>query len=178
MKIAASEIEDKVDELLVVLDRDIRHIQENLLMLNELRSLVIKQDEVSLQKLLESIQSETNSYKDNELKRQSLREELETAFSCSIEQGIIVGGFLSRLEAELTGEKKIEVADRKTKLRVLAEKLKREHLSTAMLLSDCSRFNSMLLKNILELGQAGTITYSPKGSAERQTNQAFVNLQF
>ncbi len=97
MKIAASEIEDKVDELLVVLDRDIRHIQENLLRLNELRGLVIKRDEASLQKLLESIQSETNSYKDNELKRQSLREELETAFSCSIEQATLVGGFISRL---------------------------------------------------------------------------------
>ena len=73
---------------------------------------------------------------------------------------------------------KIKVAERKIELRTLAEKLKREHLKTSMLLLDCARFNSVLLTSVLELGQAGTITYSPKGSAERQTNSAFVNLQF
>jgi hypothetical protein len=84
---------------------------------------------------------------------------------------------LSRLEAELSGEKKAEVIRRKIKLQTLAEELKKEHLSTTMLLSDCARFNSMLLTSVLELGQVGTITYGPRGSAERQINSAFVNLQ-
>ncbi len=75
MKTAAIEIENKVDELLTVLDRDIRYIRENLSRLNELRSLVVKRDDASLRKLLGSIQSESNSYKDNELKRHLLREE-------------------------------------------------------------------------------------------------------
>ncbi len=173
MKTATIEIESKVDQLFGVLDEDIRYIQGNLSRLNELRSLVVKRDDVSLRKLLESIQSDLNSYKDNELKRQLLRKELAIAFDCGFEQMT-----LSRLEVELSGEQKAEVAERKSKLQTLAEKLKKEHLSTAMLLSDCGRFNSVLLKSILELGQAGTITYSPKGSAERQTNPAFVNLQF
>ena len=75
MKTAAIEIENKVDELLTVLDRDIRYIRENLSRLNELRSLVVKRDDASLRKLLGSIQSESNSCKDNELKRHLLREE-------------------------------------------------------------------------------------------------------
>ena len=173
MKTATIEIEDKVDQLFLVLDRDIQHIRENLSRLNELRGLVVKRDDASLHKLLESIQSESNSYKENELKRQSLREELATALDCSLEQMT-----LSRLEAELSGEKKTEVTRRRIKLQTLAEKLKKEHLSTTMLLSDCARFNSMLLTSVLELGQAGTGTYSPRGFAERQTNSAFVNLQF
>jgi hypothetical protein len=37
MKIATSQIQDKLDELLVVLDRDIQHIEKNLSRLNELR---------------------------------------------------------------------------------------------------------------------------------------------
>ena len=173
MKTATIEIESKVDQLFGVLDEDIRYIQGNLSRLNELRSLVVKRDDTSLRKLLESIQSDLNSYKDNELKRRLLRKELAIAFECGFEQMT-----LSRLEVELSGEQKAEVAKRKSKLQTLAEKLKKEHLSTAMLLSDCGRFNSVLLRSILELGQAGTITYSPKGSAERQTNPAFVNLQF
>ena len=173
MKTAAIEIEDKIEQLLVVLDRDIRHIQENISILNQLRHLVIKRDDVSLRKLLESIQYGSNGYQDNELKRQSLREELAIVLDCSFEQMT-----LSRLEAELSGEKKAEIAERKTKLQALAAELKKEHLSTTMLLSDCARLNSVFLKSILEFGQVGTVTYSPKGSAERQTNPAFVNLQF
>jgi hypothetical protein len=173
MKTAMNEIEDKVDQLLAVLDNDIRNIEDNLSKLNELRGLVIKRDHVSLQKLLESIQSESNSYKENELERQLLREKLAAAFDCSFSQMT-----LSRLETALSGDKRNEIAQRKIKLQTLAGKLKKEHSSTAMLLSDCARFNSMLLKSILEFGQAGTITYSSRGFTDRQTNSAFMNLQF
>ena len=173
MKKGTIEIENKVDQLLVVLDRDIRHMQESLSRLDELRGLVVKRDDASLGKLLESIQSESNSYKNNELKRQLLREELAIALDCSLGQMT-----LSRLEAELSEGKKTEVAERKTKLQTLAKKLKKEHLSTVMLLSDCARFSSLLLKSIFELGGTGVMTYSPRGFAERQTNTAFVNLQF
>jgi len=41
-------IEAKVDELLAVLDEDIRHVRASLLRLDELRSLVIKRDQAAL----------------------------------------------------------------------------------------------------------------------------------
>lgn len=173
MKTAAFEIEDKINQLLAVLDKDIRHIEDTLSRLNDLRSFIVKRDDASLQKLLESIRSESNSYKENESKRQLLRQELAAALNCDFKQMTLSG-----LEAELSGEKKTEVTQRKIKLKTLAAKLKKEHSSTIILLTDCARFNNMLLKSILELGQAGTITYSPRGSAERQTNSAFMNLQF
>lgn len=172
MKMVTIEIENKVNQLLAVLDKDIQYLQNNLTKLNELRGLVVKRDEASLQKLLERIQSEPNGYKENELARRQLREELAYAMDCRFEQMT-----LSRLETELSGEKKNEVAQRKMNLKTLAEKLKKEHLSTMMLLSDCARLNSMLLKNILELGRARTITYNPKGFTERQSGSAFMNLQ-
>jgi hypothetical protein len=70
------------------------------------------------------------------------------------------------------------VAERRKKLQTLVEKLKKEYLSTTMLLSECARFNSVLLKSVLELGQAEMITYSSGGFAERQTDSAFMNLRF
>ncbi len=85
---------------------------------------------------------------------------------------------LSRLEAELPGEKKAEVAEIRKTLQILTKEFRKEHLSTTMLLSDCARFNSVLLRNVLEFAQTGTITYSSSGSCERQTNSTFVNLQF
>jgi flagellar biosynthesis/type III secretory pathway chaperone len=84
---------------------------------------------------------------------------------------------LSRLEAVLPGEKRIQVAQRKVELRSLTEKLKKEHLKTTMLLSDCTRFNSELLRGILELGKTGAITYSSDGAAKHQSDSVFVSFE-
>ena len=173
MKTALPETEGKIEELLVVLDKDIQRIEQSLLRLDELRTLVVKRDDAALGKLIESIGGESDSYKSNELKRQSIRKELATVLGCGFEQMT-----LTRLEAELAGEKRAEVAGRKTLLRALVKQLKKEHLSTAMLLSDCARFNSVLLKGIFDIGRPATITYDADGSAKRQAETAFVNLQF
>ena len=173
MKIITNEIENKADELLAVLDKDIRHMQQCLSNLNNLRSLVIKRDDSALSKLLEQIQSESNSYKNNESKRQLLRKELANIIHCNFEQMT-----LSTLEKALTEEKKSQVIDRKTQLKALIKELKKEHLSTALLLSECSRFNNLLLKNIFDLSRTETITYNSNGMAKRQTDTAFVNLRF
>ena len=173
MKIRAINIEDKVDELLVVLDEDIENIQKNLSRLNELRSLVIKHDDAALSKLLEGIQAETGSNLRHELKRQWIRQELANALGHDIKQMT-----LSTLETDLPKEKQVQVTRRKAKLTSLIEKLKKEHLSTAMLLADCARFNRLLLKNVFQHANSGTVTYNPKGAAERQGGSAFVNLEY
>lgn len=173
MKATAIEIEDKVDELLVVLDKDSRHIQESLLKLNELRSLVIKRDDAALGKLLESIQTESDSYRSQELKRQSIRQDLANALGCNLEQMT-----LSALEASLPKEKRAQVTRRKEELESLIKELNKEHLSTALLLSECTRFNNLLLKSIFGLGKNDVVYYNSNGATKRQTDMAFVNLQF
>ena len=173
MKATAISIEDKVDELLIVLDKDIRHIQQSLSQLNELRGLVIKRDDVSLGKLLELIQGKSDSYLRNEHKRQLIRKELASALGCGPEQMT-----LSRLEAGLPKEKREQVAERKTKLKSLIGELKKEHLSTALLLSECSRFNRMLLKGVFNLENTRTVCYGSNGATKQQSDMAFVNLQF
>ena len=173
MKATAIAIEDKVDELLVFLDRDIQHIQESLLKLNELRRLVIKRDDAALGKLLESIQAEADSYRNHELNRQPIRKELANALGCNVEQMT-----LSTLEASLPKGKKAQVTQRKAKLRSLIKELKKEHLSTALLLSECARLNKLLLKSIFDIGKTEVVYYDSNGATRRQTDTAFVNLQF
>ena len=173
MKTVTIEIENKVDQFLAVIDGDIQLTRKTLARLDQLRSLVIKRDDAGLSKILSDIQAESGSYRDNELKKQSIRYELGMALGCRLEQVT-----LTMLEAELSGEKKAEVSRTKSCLQMLGEELKKEYSSTAMLLSECARFNRVLLKNIFEFSQRGMVTYNPKGSAERQGNSAFVNLQF
>jgi len=173
MTAITAEIEDKIDELLSILDTDIQHIHETVSKLDELRSLVIRRDEVSLLGLLEAIKAQSQSYAVNELKRQAIRKELAIALGCNLEQVTLSG-----LEQILKDTKKAQIADRKVKLKTLTEKLKREHLSTTLLLSDCARFNSLVLRSIFDFGKATTVTYGSNGSARRQSDTTFVNLQF
>ena len=173
MKETAISVEDKVDELLTVLDKDIRHIQQSLSRLDELRSLVIKRDDTALGKLLERIRDESDSDRSHELKRQSIRQELASALGCGPDKVT-----LSTLGAGLSKVKRERVARKKAELISLIKKLKREHLSTALLLSECARINRTLLKDVFKLGNTGTVYYGSKGATKRQSDMAFVNLQF
>lgn len=165
-------VSNGVDELLDVLDKDIRNIQQSLSWLNELRSLVIKRDEAVLSRLLQKIQAKADGYAANDLKRKSIRKDLADALECRVEQIT-----LSELVAILPEEKKALVNDRRIKLKALIEQLKKEHLSTVLLLSECVRFNSLLLRTIFDLGKTEMVMYSPSGATKQQTGRAFVSLQ-
>jgi len=172
MKATTIAIENKVDELLAILHKDIERIYKSLSQLNELRSLVIRRNDTALGKLLESIQAESDSYRTHELKRHKIRKELADAFGCSLEQVT-----LSMLEAALPEEKKAKITQIKAKLGPLVKELKREHLSTVLLLSECARFNNLLLRSIFDLGKTGTLTYTSSGTTRQQASMAFLNLQ-
>jgi hypothetical protein len=172
MESTSISIEDKIDELLAVLDTDIRHIQQNLSYLNELRSYVIKRDDTSLSKLLELIRGRSGSYRSQELKRQSVRKELADALGWSLEQVT-----LSALGSGLPKEKRGQVTKKKEQLSSLVNELRKEHLSTSLLLSECARINRTLLKEIFNPGNSGTVYYGSNGAAKRQSDMAFVNLQ-
>ena len=171
MKATATEIDDKVDKLLTCLDKDSQHIQESLSQLNKLRSYVIKRDDSGLSKLLKTIQAETSSYRNHESKRQTIRKELANALGCNTEQMT-----LSALEARLPKGKKDQIIKKKAKLMSLINELKKEHLSTILLLSECARFNNLLLKSIFDLGRTGAVYYNSNGATKQQTDMAFVNL--
>lgn len=173
MKTATIEIEENVDELLVCLETDVEHIRESLSNLNELRSLVIKRDDTALGKLLENIKASANKYSDNESNRQSIRKKLASILGCGIEQMT-----LSTLASCLPEAKREQMTQMQTTLRALTEELKKEHFSTATLLSECSRFNSFLLRSVFDLGQTGAVYYNSNGATKRQVDTAFMNLQF
>jgi len=173
MKPADLEAQSKIKELLIVLDGDIEHIRKSLSLLNELRSLVVKRDDESLSKLLESISGQAQDYENHQAKRLSIRKDLAQALGCRTREVT-----LSALEGVVPEENKAGITGRKEQLRSLTEQLKKEHLSTTMLLSDCAKFNHMLLENVFKLSRDQTVTYDSAGIAEHQNKMAFMNLQF
>ena len=172
MRTIESEIEEKVDELLVFLETDVRHMQESLSYLNELRGLVIKRDDVALGRLLESIQAKSESYTGNESNRQAKRKELASMLGCKLEQIT-----LSELASHVQQDTRERISAMQAKLRSLAEELKKEHKSTSMLLSECARFNNLLLRSVFDLGQTGAVYYNSNGATKRHLDNALMNLE-
>jgi hypothetical protein len=173
MKTVPIQIEDKVDELMVCLEKDIEHIQESLSNLDKLRSLVIKHDDVALGQLLESIQARSDSYKQQETKRLSIRKELAKSLNFNINEVT-----LSKLGEFVSEGKKSRIIRCKTKLSELIRKLKKENMGTALLLADCARFNKLLLKSIFNFGNSEAVFYNANGTTKQRNEQAFVNIQF
>ena len=167
------QVSKAIDKLLAILDKDIRHIEDSLVWLNELRSLVIKRNDADLSKLLQKIKVEADNYTANESERQLIRKKLADIFECDTEQMT-----LSALEDILPKEKKALITDRKIKLKELIEQLRKEHLSTALLLSDCARFNNLLFKTIFDIGKTEMVMYSPSGATKKHVDKSFVNLKF
>ena len=165
-------IQDKVDELLTVLDKDTEQLKQSLSRLNELRTAVIKRNDSLLGKLLESVQQESQVYKSQASKRRLLIKELSAALDCNFAELT-----LSKLESILSGGKKGLVAERKEELRSLTRELKTEHLATTRLLSECIRFNRSLLKSIFNNDITGVVTYDSGGSSRLSSDKAFVNLK-
>ena len=172
MKATTIEIEEKVDALLACLDKEIQHLQTGLLQLDELRQSIIKRDDNALGRLLEKIQQDVENHRRLEQNRQSIRQELAAAFGCGLKRMT-----LSALETMLPKERKDQVKQRKEKIRTFIEQFRKEHLSTAILLSECARFNKMLLKSIFNLSKAESLFYTSNGAAKRQTDVALINLQ-
>lgn len=165
-------IQDKVDELLTVLDKDTEQLKQSLSRLNELRTAVIKRNDSLLGKLLESVQKESQAYESQASKRRLLIKELSAALGCNLAELT-----LSKLESILPEGKKGLVAERKEELRSLTKELNTEHLATTRLLSECMRFNRSLLKSIFNNDIAGVVTYDSGGSSRLSSDKAFVNLK-
>lgn len=168
-----AQLETCVEQLLAVLDNDIAYVEANIARLNDLRSLVIKQDVDAMNRLLANIRTESTSHENNEFKRQTLRKKLAAMCGCPLEEIT-----LTRIETLLPYSKNSGITQRKTKLQALTGTLKREFISTQTLLADCARFNRMLLKSIFEIGQTENLTYKKTGAAYRQADTVFMNVQF
>jgi hypothetical protein len=136
--------------------------------------MIIKRDEAALGKLLQTVQETSEVYKDNETDRQSIRKELADFLGCSIEEVT-----LSKVEESLTETSKNQVIEARKNLRLLIEELRKEHSSTVMLVSECSRFNKLLLKSIFNLGKTDSCSYDARGTTRRHDGEAaLMNVKF
>lgn len=172
MIMTSSVVETKVERLLDVLDGDIRHLETTLAHLDALRGLLIKRDDAALDRLLTEIRARTEAYAGNEEARQTLRADLALALGCGA--GRLT---LSKLQSMLPEPQRASVAARQERLRSLIAELKREHMLTVALVSDCVRFNRTLMRTFFGACSQTGILYSPSGQTRPPTNTTLMSLQ-
>lgn len=168
----SSTVETKVEQLLAVLDGDIRHLETTLSYLDSLRTLLIKRDDKALGSLLGEIRDRTEAYAANEQARQTLRSELGRLLEC--DAGRLT---LSQLQAALPEPLRAAVASRRERLATLIAQMKREYTLTTVLVSDCARFNRTLIRTFFGTGDQAGVTYNPSGAARQRTNATFMSLK-
>ena len=168
----SSAVETNVERLLAVLDEDIRHLETTLVQLDALRGLLIKRDDAALEQLLAEIRGRTETYAANEQMRQTLRADLALALECDADRLT-----LSKLQSMLPEPQRASVATRQKKLSSLIADLKGEYMLTAVLVSDCARFNRTLVRTFFGAGSQVGVLYNPTGQARHQTNTTLMSLQ-
>ncbi len=171
MKATDERLNSLADELLSVLGDDIRHIKLILERLDALRAAVVRRDEQGLKCLLEDAMNEQTTYGLIEQKREMIRKEMARLLGCKISDMN-----LSKLGSELAGPKRDSVDQTQQELKVLCEKLRKEHMATSILLTECARFNDKLVRRILG-GGCETVTYNDRGNASRQLQRGMVSIR-
>ena len=171
MKSMDNKLGNLVEELLEVLDNDIEHVGAMLERMDQLRSAVIKRDEAFLRDLLEAIQAESQGHETIESGRDDICRRLAGIMDCGEKQVN-----LSRLCENLEPVLRQSVVERQNELKPLVEKLKREQVLTSMLLKECARLNSMMLRGIFTNSDS-SITYNSRGDASWQAHRELVNCR-
>jgi hypothetical protein len=168
-----ADVAEKADADVSVLDEDIGYVEATLSRLDGLRGLMIKRDAVGLEPLLSKIAEEAEAPAAKCATRQQLTRDLAGALGAKAERVT-----LAELQSRLPEAWGTALVERRTRLRSLAADLKREYSLTSTLLSDCARFNRLLMRAYFGAkGQSG-VTYNPNGATRQHANRRLMSLQF
>jgi hypothetical protein len=166
------QIEKDIAEMLEILDADIVNTESDINTLNELRGYLVSRDEKNMLGLLYAVRSIIQNRQDNQAKRFNVRKKLAQSLGCAVEKLT-----LSKLCDCIEEPFKSAIAERRNVLIQIVERFKTEYEATVFLLSDCARFNSLLLRSLVGLGLTESVTYE-HGKVNRVDNAAFINMQY
>ncbi len=161
-----------LEQLFSIIDNDIKHLRQNLHHLDELRVLVVKRDDQNLANLLEVIRNDVKTSDSNKKTRTLIIKQLSQALGCENEHIT-----LNQLAQNLPPDSRTQLLEKKQQLKNLIARLKAEHVATVDLLTDCERFNRLLLNAVFKRSN-GRLTYNHTGASENNNNNKFVDMKY
>ncbi len=164
-------IHQKVNQLLAVLDEDIEHLTTARERLRQMREAVIKRDEAALRNILEQANTANQAYQQVPRKRARARAALARQLDCPPENLN-----LTALAGYLDAETRQQVLDKQKQISELMAQIGPEHTTTLLLLRECARFNTILIRSIFGSGKE-SVTYSSSGQSRWEAQKGFVNYK-
>jgi flagellar biosynthesis/type III secretory pathway chaperone len=151
------EVEPLVAQLLAVLDEEAALLELRRVQMEDLFGAIARRDDPSMERLLAAMEQAQARQGRTDQKLNAIRTSLGRQLGCPARETRI-SLLARRLPAPWSGT----LRRRARQLTDLAERLRRQHLETSFLLSECSRINRLMLEN---LGVAGTLTTYQAGGA-------------
>jgi hypothetical protein len=167
------EITEKTQQLLVVLREELERMRVCINRIQHLKSFVITRKDSQLQSMLEEIRNESGKYDEIKLKRSLIRQQLAGLLGCSENQVT-----LSLLLTKFGGGLHQQIAETREKLKKVTSQLTVEHKSTTHLLCECTRFNRMLLNNLMNLSSPEITTYDSAGQTKTSRENSMMDVKF
>jgi len=164
------EIEPVVEELLVVLDEETALLERKRAQLAELSKILLRNDNDAVETLLEKIECAQADQVLLEVRLRTIREILAGVFECSAKEFN-----LSRLIDELPSQQGDAVRSRRRKVAEKVKEFRKQHLQTAILLSECSRITGMMLDSLTPSG--AVVTYDSEGTDRWRIDAGVLDME-
>mgnify|MGYP006280410803 CR=1 FL=1 len=155
---------DVLDEEIALLTR--RHGQ-----LRELAGAIAARDDEPMERLLAEMEQLQQVQAATDRRLRHARRALAACFACDASELR-----LSRLIDRLSGEDRGRIEWRRRRIMVLVEDVRREHIRTAMLLTECARVNRELMETLFPASTPVT-TYGTSGRESWRPHTGLVDTE-
>ena len=163
--------QEMAQELLILLDEEIRLLHLRNQQFEELYESILHRDDERMEELLAEMVCAQQEQGRLDTKLQAGRTMIARSLGCKVGEMK-----LAMLIERLDEKKSVEMEYKRQQIILLAEQLKRKHLDTAVLLSESARINRMLLEGILPSN--GTVTtYNTDGSTGWRDSTGLVDAE-
>ena len=163
----------KVDELIVVLEKDAELIEKSLARLNELRVSLIRRNLDAMNQILLLVKEEAENRTSNDIIRDRIRGELSDILGCDVKSMKIgvLGNYLCEQQRDRLFEKRQVLLN-------LTKRMYTEHNLTNRLVSEYSKLNHRFLESIFyPKSQNKPSVYDASGKVDRDADSAFMNVK-
>jgi len=158
-------------DLLALLDEEIALLGLRTRQFDDLYEAILHRRDETMESLLEEMTVAQHRQAELDEKLQTMR----TMFARALHRPMREIR-LSELVGLLDGEPKTRLREKRQQIILLAERLKRKHLTTAILLGESARINRLLLESLLPQADAVT-TYGTGGTKPWRTSYGLVDAE-
>ena len=165
MILPSGDIAARVDSLAAALDEQVRLLEAKIAQLDELSQCLVASDNDRLERVLAAMEDLARRQSLHEETLLAARRELATAVDCPPGRDR-----LSDLIVQLTGPHRAVIQERRVGAAAMIKQLRQRHMATAMLLTECSRVNGILLDclfpespSVMVYGQQGADPWRSSG---------------